>query len=181
VRAWTTRRWLAAVGGVIVFALLFGLPTDLVPNPIFGRQIEAPGWAYPALAVTAVLAGLLVATYVRNEPLRARVSVSSDSAAAGDRPDAAAGDRPDAPVDGPGDRRMSRDEKRATAGGLLSFFAVGCPTCNALVVLALGANGALAFFEPVQPFLAVGGIALLGDALRRRLRSETACEVPIRA
>jgi hypothetical protein len=173
VGSWTARRWLTAAGGTVAFALLFGLPTDLVPNPIFGRQIEAPGWAYPALAVTAVLAGLLVATYVRNEPLRARVPVAAGATDA----DGPSGIR----TEDVGERRLTRDEKRATAGGLLSFFAVGCPTCNALVVLALGANGALAFFEPVQPFLAVGGIVLLGDALRRRLRSETACAVPTRA
>ena len=29
---------------------------------------------------------------------------------------------------------------RATAGGVLSFLAVGCPVCNKLVVLAIGAN-----------------------------------------
>ena len=32
---------------------------------------------------------------------------------------------------------------RATAGGVLSFLAVGCPVCNKLVVLAIGISGAM--------------------------------------
>lgn len=149
-RTWRARRWTAAAAGTIGAGLLLGLPTDLLPNPIFGRQIEAPWWAYPAWIVTSILIGLLVATYVREG---ARGDIGDEAAVTG-------------------------TEKRATAGGLLAVFAVGCPTCNALVVLALGANGALAFFEPVQPLLAVAAIALLAHALRRRLVSEQACAVP---
>ena len=60
---------------------------------------------------------------------------------------------------------------------MLAFFAVGCPVCNKLVLIALGYTGALQWFAPVQPFLAVGGIALLGWALRARLRGQLACPV----
>src|SRR5215216_4077315 len=35
---------------------------------------------------------------------------------------------------------------RTMAGGVLSFLAVGCPVCNKLVVLLLGATGAITYF-----------------------------------
>lgn len=62
-------------------------------------------------------------------------------------------------------------EGKVTAGGFLSFLAVGCPICNKIVILALGTSGALRFFEPAQPLLAIAGIGLLGYALSVRLRA----------
>jgi hypothetical protein len=59
--------------------------------------------------------------------------------------------------------------ERTLAGGVLSFLAVGCPLCNKLVVLALGATGALTYFEPIQPVLGMASVALLGYALWLRL------------
>ncbi len=153
-RTWSARRWLAAAVAAVGTLLLLGLPSDLVPNPVFGRQIEAPGWALPVLVVTSVLSGLLLATYVR-EPAR------------GDRAEIEAGD----PL-------ADRQGRRGALGGLLGLFAVGCPVCNKLVVMALGYTGALRWFEPVQPYLAVGAIALLAWALRARLRGEAVCAVP---
>lgn len=153
-RTWSPRRWVAAAGATLISALVLGLPTEMIPNPIFGRQIEAPGWTYAAFALSAVLAGLLLATYVRNEPLPATDRDPDDE-----------------------EPELGADEKRFTLGGLLAFLAIGCPTCNKLVVLALGSSGALRWFEPVQPVLALAGIALLGYALRRRLQGEIACPV----
>jgi hypothetical protein len=60
----------------------------------------------------------------------------------------------------------------------LAFFAVGCPVCNKLALVALGYAGALRWFAPVQPFLAVGGVALLGWALRARLQGQLVCPAP---
>ena len=60
---------------------------------------------------------------------------------------------------------------RFAASGVLTVLAVGCPICNKLVVLALGTSGALAWFEPVQPFLAIAAIALLALALAVRVRA----------
>jgi len=68
-----------------------------------------------------------------------------------------------------------RSGKVATGGGLLSLFAIGCPVCNKLVVLAIGASGALRWFAPVQPILAVASLAMLGAALWTRLGTEVAC------
>lgn len=61
------------------------------------------------------------------------------------------------------------------AGALTTFFAVGCPVCNKLVLLALGYSGALQYFAPVQPLLAATAIALLLWALVTRVRRERAC------
>lgn len=62
-------------------------------------------------------------------------------------------------------------------GWFASFFAVGCPVCNKLVLIALGASGAIRFFEPAQPYLAAASILLLVVALARRLIFEDSCPV----
>jgi hypothetical protein len=64
-------------------------------------------------------------------------------------------------------------------GGLLSFFAIGCPVCNKLVLLAVGTSGAMNYFAPVQPFLAGAGVLLLACALVVRLRNAVTCEIPV--
>ena len=153
-RGWDVRRWAAAAIASAASLVLLGIPTAMIPNPVFARRIEAPAWTYPSLVVTALLAGLLLATYVR-------------ATAAGGG----------SPLD-----EASTDEARSfTVGGLLSFFAIGCPTCNKLVLLALGSSGAITWFEPVQPVLALAGIGVLLWALNRRLEGGIACRVPVRA
>ena len=54
------------------------------------------------------------------------------------------------------------------SGGLLSVLAVGCPTCNKLVVLLLGTTGALTFFAPIQLYIGVASVLLLGWTLLLR-------------
>jgi hypothetical protein len=149
-RRWTPRQYLVAVAAAVAIALVIGLPTDVIPNPVFGRPVPVTWWSYPTLALTAVLGGLLAGTYVR-------------SGAIDDAADAA--DEIDAPT------------RRGGLAGLLSFFAVGCPVCNKLVIVALGTTGARQWFEPVQPVLAVASIMLLGWALRTRLRSADSCRI----
>jgi hypothetical protein len=150
---WSARRWLAAVLGAVATALVVGLPTDVIPNPVFGRPVDVTWWSYPVLVATAVLGGLLLATYVR------------------DTPDGTGADAIDDELD--------RPAKTGGIGGMLSFFAIGCPTCNKLVVLAIGSTGALDWFAPAQPLLAVASLLLLGWALRVRLRGEVACRVAV--
>ena len=134
-----------------VSALAIGLPTDVIPNPVFGRQgTPVEPWALPVLAMTAVLSGLLFATYV----------------------DAGAADETDEIDQVSG---LDRPSRFGSFGGLLSFFAVGCPICNKVVVIALGTSGALTWFAPVQPYLGVFALGLLAWALRVRLRGEVAC------
>lgn len=64
-------------------------------------------------------------------------------------------------------------------GGVLTYFAVGCPVCNKLVLLALGSAGAMTWFEPFQPVLQVLAVALLLWALRSRLLGELACSTTV--
>ena len=134
--------------GTVLVALAIGLPTDVIPNPVFGRPVPVTWWSYPTLAVTAVLGGLLAATYVSD---RSVAPTTLDE--------------------------MDTPTRRGGIAGLLSFFAVGCPVCNKLVIVALGTTGARQWFEPIQPALAVASIVLLAWAVRARLRSATACSI----
>lgn len=60
---------------------------------------------------------------------------------------------------------------RMGTGGMLSLLAAGCPVCNKLVILAVGASGALDYFRPLQPLLGLASLALLGIALWLRVRA----------
>ncbi|MDO5670627.1 MAG: hypothetical protein Q4G50_11595 [Corynebacterium sp.] len=44
---------LAALGTV----LLIGIPSDIIPNPLFGREVPVRWWEYPVLGATALLTG----------------------------------------------------------------------------------------------------------------------------
>jgi hypothetical protein len=59
---WSLRRWVVAAAAAMLVALVVGLPTDVIPNPVFGRPVAVTWWAYPVLIVTALLGGLLAAT-----------------------------------------------------------------------------------------------------------------------
>lgn len=143
VTRWDPRRRLTAVAGALATLLVVAVPTAMIPNPVFGRDVGVTWWSWPVLLATAALSGLLLATYVR--------------------------------ADIPSDPTVSR---RGAAGGLLTFFAVGCPVCNKLVLVLLGYAGALQWFAPVQPLLAVAAVGLLVWAVRARLAGEVACPVP---
>jgi hypothetical protein len=55
--------WLLAVPSTIGAAVLTGIPTAIVPNPLFTRMVPAGPLNYAFWAVTSVLLGLVVATY----------------------------------------------------------------------------------------------------------------------
>lgn len=65
--------------------------------------------------------------------------------------------------------RASSTLSAGGGSGLLGVFAIGCPVCNKLVVAILGFSGALSYFAPVQPVLAVAALGLATFALRKRL------------
>jgi hypothetical protein len=155
VATWSARRWATAALAAVATFLAIGLPSDVIANPVFGRPVDVTWWSYPVLVVTALLCGLLVATYVR-EPTEA-----SDPAGFGDV----------IGVPALADDELDRPGRIGGFGGLLAFFAVGCPTCNRLVVVAVGSSGALDWFAPAQPLLAILSLGLLGWALRTRLRN----------
>lgn len=155
-RTWSPRQFLVAAVTAVVVGLVIGIATVLIPNPVFGRDIPPVWWNYPVWVLTSILSGMLVATYVR--PPGDGVAGASEPPSGEDL-----------------DRRTSR---MGMAGGVLAWFAVGCPVCNKLALLALGYSGAITWFTPVQPFLAVGALLLTGVALFWRLRGQVACPVP---
>jgi len=65
-----------------------------------------------------------------------------------------------------------------TGGGVLTALAVGCPSCNSLVVAALGTSGALSIWAPLQPVVAISAMVLLAYAVLRRLRAEQVSLTP---
>lgn len=147
-RRWPARRWWIALASATATVLFIAIPTDLIDTPFFAREVPPTVWSWPVLVVSAVLAGLVTATYV-------------------------------AYPDGAAPRRS--EGRLGLAGWMITFFAVGCPVCNKIVLLALGATGAMQFFEPVQPYLAAASIILLGWALFARLTREGSCRLPARA
>jgi len=148
-RSWTARQRLAAVGFSLAFALLIGIPTVLIPNPVFGRQVPVQAWSYPVWIASSVLAGMLAATYVR------RTRGIAETTATGDTSDA--------------------PSRFGMVGCVLAWFAVGCPVCNKIALLALGYSGAITWFAPVQPFLAVAALVMTAGALLMRLRGQILC------
>jgi hypothetical protein len=129
------RYWLLAAGAAILIAVAIGIPTDVIPNAWFGREVDVRPLDYVFLALTSLLTGALLATWAL----------------------------PSVP------REM--DGRRAGIGAaLLGWFAVGCPVCNKLVVLALGSSGALTYFAPIQPILGALAVALAAAGLAIRLR-----------
>ena len=62
---WPLRRIVAAGLATTVFALAVGVPTGLIPTPLYTRMTPVLWWNYVTWAVTAVLGGLVVATYIR--------------------------------------------------------------------------------------------------------------------
>jgi hypothetical protein len=70
--AWPASHWLLALGVAGLAALVTGVPTDLVPTPLFGRMTPIVWWDYPVWVVSASLIGLLTATYADRRALRAR-------------------------------------------------------------------------------------------------------------
>lgn len=56
-------------------------------------------------------------------------------------------------------------------GGFFADIAVGCPVCNKVVVLLIGTSGALTFFDPLQLWIGLGSLGLLGWTLLLRARA----------
>ncbi|NLE96924.1 MAG: hypothetical protein GX596_02905 [Propionibacterium sp.] len=151
-RTWGPRQVATATIATVIVALVIGVATVLIPNPVFGRDIPPVWWNYPVWLLTSLMSGMLIATFVR-----------SDDA-----------------VTGPSAREATRTGRLGTAGGVLAWFAVGCPVCNKIALLALGYSGAITWFAPIQPLLAVGALLLTTWALVVRLQGLVACSVPVR-
>lgn len=163
--AWTPRQWIATALFSVLFALLIGIPTVLIPNPVFGREIPVVAWNYPVWIATSVLAGMLAATYVKARRTNP-APVDGEPEALATAQDTADDGTADAP------------SKLGMAGGVLAWFAVGCPVCNKIALIALGYSGALTWFAPVQPYLAGVALLLTAGAVVFRLRGQVFCPAP---
>lgn len=80
---WPARRVVTAMVTGAVFALAVGVPTGLVSTPVYARMTPVLWWNYPVWAVSAVLGGLVVATYVRRPQDRAPRSGASVASGGG--------------------------------------------------------------------------------------------------
>lgn len=78
--SWPLRRVAVALIATAAFALAIGIPTGVLPTPLYTRMTPVLWWNYPVWAVTAILSGLLTATYVRRpQEARARNGVGAAS------------------------------------------------------------------------------------------------------
>ena len=137
------RFWSLAVLYTAGSALLLGIPTKLIPTPLFSRVVPTSPQDYVIWMISALLLGPLLS-------LMTLYPMPSQIAAQG--------------------KRSLLGSGRAFAGTLLSFFSVGCPVCNKVVVLLLGVGGAMTIFNPLRPYLGLASIVLLGVTLFLRVR-----------
>lgn len=165
-RQWGRRQYQVALLAAVVVGLLIGIATVLIPNPWFARDIAPVWWNYPVWIMTAAITGMLFATYVKLDPSKVE------------------------PVEVPAKQQSSTQTeetseqkdsygKMGMVGGVLSWFAVGCPVCNKLALLAFGYSGAITYFTPIQPFLAIAALLLTTGALVWRLKGQVVCSVPL--
>jgi hypothetical protein len=135
----------------------FGFTAAIIPNPIFGRGSAPEPFAVAVWLLSAPLIGVVMATYFAPMPVSAA-----------------------APLE-PSVRREGTTF--GTIGGVAAFLAIGCPTCNKIALVLLGASGATSVFGPIQPWIGALSLALLAGTLvwRMRLRARGGtCAVPRR-
>src|SRR5699024_10509167 len=135
----------------LTIAVVIGLATVLIPNPIFARDIPPVWWNYPVWILTSIFAGMLTVTYLK---------------------------RPTEQSPEPLTKHDKRTDRWGLSGTLLTWVAVGCPVCNQSALLAFGSAGLITWFAPIQPLLAVGALLLTGIALMWRLRGQILCVIP---
>jgi hypothetical protein len=66
-RAWSIRRWITVSVSAIITGLVISIPTAVLENSVFGREIAVTSWSVPVIVITSILSGLLFATYVKND------------------------------------------------------------------------------------------------------------------
>jgi hypothetical protein len=129
----------------------FGLIAAIIPNPVFGRQIPPEPFAIGVWLVSAPLMGLLGATYTaRAVPASATMGAVVLVPA--------------------GDLGERQGTTLGTVASLGAFLAIGCPVCNKIALVLLGASGAMTLFAPIQPIIGAASLMLLAGTLVWRLR-----------
>ncbi len=64
---WSAKRWIVAISVGLLTFFVIAIPTAVVQNPVFGREIGVTSWSVTVIVVSSILTGLLTATYVKNE------------------------------------------------------------------------------------------------------------------
>lgn len=62
-------------------------------------------------------------------------------------------------------RRPACANRVAGAGGVLGFLGVACPICNKILVLLVGGEVLLTYFEPIRIYVAAAGAAVVAAAV----------------
>jgi hypothetical protein len=140
--------------------------TAIIPNPVFGRGVPVEPFAVVVWLASAPLIGMVMATYFVPVPASGPVLLDNGQGPSNGKPSA----RRDGTTMG-------------SIGGFAAFLAIGCPTCNKIALLLLGASGATSVFAPIQPLIGAASLALLAGTLVWRLRLRArggGCEVPQR-
>jgi hypothetical protein len=78
-----------------------------------------------------------------------------------------------------GIKRPRCSAKAAGAGTVLGFLGVACPVCNKVLVLLLGGDLLLTYFEPYRIYVALAGILLTAFAVAREWRFREESCVPV--
>lgn len=103
--------------------LAFGLVAAIIPNPVFGRQVPPQPFAIVVWFASAPLMGLLGATYSATAPSGSMAESASL-------------------LVGPAVVVASRDGTTlGTVASFGAFLAIGCPVCNKIALILLGASG----------------------------------------
>ena len=142
-----------AIAWALVSLLAFGLVAAIIPNPVFGRQIPPEPFAMAVWLVSAPLMGLLGATY---------------SAPA--IPAATARRLMPLIIEPAGGASHRQGTTLGTVAGFGAFLAIGCPVCNKVALVLLGAGGAMTVFAPLQPLIGAASLVLLAGTLAWRFR-----------
>lgn len=135
----------------VVSGLVYGLVTAIIPNPVFGRSVAPEPFAIWTWLVSAPLMGLVLATYTARRPASPIVMLTALT-----------------PVEE--ERVERRSSTLGSLAGFGTFLAIGCPVCNKVALLLLGASGALSVWAPIQPWVAAASLVMLVVTVIWRLR-----------
>jgi hypothetical protein len=163
-----------ALLGTAATLLAFGLVSAIIPNPIFGRSIPPEPFAIAVWIISAPLVGLLLATYLAPFPAPAPTTPVPLAGAA-------VIGLPSSTGPGPSDER-DRGGSLGAVAGFGAFLAIGCPVCNKVALVLLGASGALSVWAPLQPLIGALSVVLLVIAVAWRLRIRRrggVCTIPL--
>ena len=142
-----------AIAWALVSLVAFGLVAAIIPNPVFGRQIPPESFAIAVWLVSAPLMGLLGATY----------SAPAIPAATATR-------LMPLIIEPAGGASHRQGTTLGTVAGFGAFLAIGCPVCNKVALVLLGAGGAMTVFAPLQPLIGAASLVLLAGTLAWRFR-----------